>query len=99
MQQRDLDSAMTPNICCLDQEFDNGCQLLGGCRRKRASGEETLMQWKNKTAVILLLAFSSAVHGAELKPETAHAWEDYLARANARMMDRTRGNFLWVDES
>lgn len=57
------------------------------------------MDWKNKTAVILLLAFSSAVHGAELKPETAHAWEDYLARANARMMDRTRGNFLWVDES
>jgi hypothetical protein len=47
----------------------------------------------------MLLAFSSAVHGAELKPETAHAWEDYLARATARMIDRTRGNFLWVDES
>ena len=57
------------------------------------------MNWTSKSAVTLLLLFSGAVSGAELKPETAHAWEDYLALANARMADRTQCNFLWVDES
>ena len=57
------------------------------------------MNWTSNSAISLVLLFSGAVNGAELKPQTAHAWEDYLARANARMMGRTHCNFLWVDES
>jgi integrase len=53
----------------------------------------------NGTAIALALLFSGVLNGAELKPETAHAWADYLARADTRMMDRAHCNFLWVDES
>lgn len=57
------------------------------------------MNWTSKSMVSLLLLFSGGMQGAELKSETTHAWEDYLARADARMMDRTHCNFLWIDES
>lgn len=57
------------------------------------------MKWAIKSAVALAAMFSLAANGAELKAETASEWTDYLVRANARMIDRTQGNFLWVDES
>ena len=52
-----------------------------------------------KSAVVMAALFSFVAHGAELKAETASEWKDYLIRANARMMDRTQGDFLWVDDS
>lgn len=57
------------------------------------------MKWAFKSAVALAAMFSVAANGAELKAETASEWKDYLVRANARMMDRTQGDFLWVNES
>ena len=36
--------------------------------------------------------------GAELKTETQQAWNEYIQTANAQMLDRTSGVFLWVDE-
>ncbi|MBV8552781.1 MAG: hypothetical protein JOY54_15915 [Acidobacteriaceae bacterium] len=57
------------------------------------------MNWAIKSAVAFAAIFSVAANGAELKPETAHEWEDYLVQANARMMDRMQRNFLWADES
>ena len=57
------------------------------------------MNWTSTSAISLALLFSAAVNGAELKPETAQAWEGYLASVNARMIDRAHGSFLWVDES
>lgn len=47
----------------------------------------------------LALLFSGAVNGAELRAETAHAWGEYLTTANARMVGRTHGKFLWIEES
>ncbi len=38
-------------------------------------------------------------HGAELKKETLDAWDQYLVTANASMIQRAQGHFLWVDES
>jgi hypothetical protein len=60
---------------------------------------QTLLNWTSTSAISLALLFSGAVNGAELRPETAHAWGEYLATAIARMTDRTHGGFLWVDES
>ncbi|HYZ84501.1 MAG TPA: hypothetical protein VE621_08865 [Bryobacteraceae bacterium] len=58
------------------------------------------MYWPTKSSIALALLLSGAVSGAELNRETARAWEEYLARANARMMDRTHSHhFLWTDES
>ncbi len=48
-------------------------------------------------AFLLLAAWPS--HAAELKKETLDAWDRYLAAANAGMVERAHGNFLWVDES
>jgi hypothetical protein len=56
------------------------------------------MNW-TANSVMALAVLLSVASGAELKPETIHEWEDYLARADARMMDRMQRNFLWVDES
>lgn len=36
---------------------------------------------------------------AELKKETLDAWDRYLAGANASMLERAQGRFLWIDES
>jgi hypothetical protein len=56
------------------------------------------MNWTAKSAMVLAVLLSIA-NGAELKPETIHEWEDYLARADAHMMERMQRNFLRVDES
>jgi hypothetical protein len=52
-------------------------------------------------ALVLTVAllFPSTAWAAELKPETIAAWEQYLGSANASMVNRTKGNFLWIDES
>ena len=47
--------------------------------------------------LILLAALPS--RGAELKQVTLDAWNQYLIGANASMVERAHGNFLWVDES
>ncbi len=57
------------------------------------------MNWISTSAISLTLLFSGALRAAELRPATEHAWENYLAVADARMTDRTHGTFLWVDES
>jgi hypothetical protein len=48
-------------------------------------------------ALLLFAAFPS--RGAELKKETLDAWAQYLTTANAGMVERASGHFLWVDES
>jgi hypothetical protein len=48
-------------------------------------------------AAVILFAASS--RGAELRRETLDAWSQYLASANASMVGRAQGTFLWVDES
>jgi hypothetical protein len=48
-------------------------------------------------AVILFAALPS--RGADLRRETLDAWCQYLASANASMVERAQGNFLWADES
>ncbi|MBV9484068.1 MAG: hypothetical protein JO249_25455, partial [Acidobacteria bacterium] len=57
------------------------------------------MNWTFKNAMALTVVFSAAVSGAELKPQTAKEFHDYLSRAESSMMDRMQGSFLWVDES
>ncbi|MBV9085692.1 MAG: hypothetical protein JOZ62_23715 [Acidobacteriaceae bacterium] len=52
-----------------------------------------------KSAMALAVVFSAAVSGAELRPETAREWDEYLLRAHELMVDRIERNFLWVDES
>src|SRR5580692_4573278 len=49
-------------------------------------------------AAAVLLAASES-RGAELKRETLDAWSQYLAAANASMVERAQGHFLWMDES
>jgi hypothetical protein len=57
------------------------------------------------TAVILfvldVIALSSEVKAAKLKPETVAAWDDYLQTTNAKLQDRIRpgGSFLWTLEN
>lgn len=48
-------------------------------------------------AFLLFTAFPS--RGAELKKETLDAWDQFLVTANATMIERAQGHFLWVDES
>lgn len=52
-------------------------------------------------AMVLAVAllFPSTAWAAELKPDTLGAWEQYMVTANASMQNRTKGNFLWIDES
>lgn len=47
----------------------------------------------------LLLATAIAAGGAELKQATLEAWDRYVQAADARMEQRTKGHFLWADES
>jgi len=53
---------------------------------------------RSMVAVAVLLAASQS-QGAELKRETLDAWSQYLAAANASMVERAKGHFLWADES
>jgi hypothetical protein len=52
-------------------------------------------------ALLALLTLVSALHAAELKPETLSAWASYIQSADAAMQARLRpGNsFLWIDEA
>jgi hypothetical protein len=47
------------------------------------------------------LTLVSALHAAELKPETFTAWNRYVQSADAAMQARLRpgNNFLWIDEA
>jgi hypothetical protein len=53
--------------------------------------------WPGFATVVLALS----AQGAELKPETLKAWDQYIEESNARMQERIRegGKFLWIDES
>lgn len=57
------------------------------------------MNWISTSAIGLTLLVSGALSAAELRPETVRAWDNYLASAHARMANRARSDFLWVDES
>ncbi len=48
-------------------------------------------------ALVLFAAYPS--RGAELKQESLDAWDQYLAAAKASMQERSKGQFLWADES
>lgn len=54
--------------------------------------------WASTSVSILLL--SSWAHGADLKPETTEAWNDYFKEAKAAMQARLEPgvHFLWIDE-
>jgi hypothetical protein len=52
-----------------------------------------------KTLAALVLFAAVPSFAAELKRETLDAWDQYLAAANAGMLDRAKGHFLWTDES
>jgi hypothetical protein len=47
----------------------------------------------------LVLAAISPSRGAELKRGTLDAWDRYLTAADAGMLERAQGHFLWADES
>src|SRR5258708_12711623 len=51
--------------------------------------------------LLICLLLSAVANGAELKPETLKAWEDYLQTANSHMKERLHSgaHFLWLDES
>jgi hypothetical protein len=55
------------------------------------------MALPHRLAVGLLLL--AGAQGAELKQGTLDAWDRYLHAADARMEERTRGQFLWADET
>jgi len=50
-------------------------------------------------AALFLLVAAIPSFGAELKQQTLDAWEQYKASANATMVNRAHGGFLWTDES
>ena len=54
---------------------------------------------RHKFAAALLLFAVLPSRGAELKKETLDAWGEYLIAANASMVERSQGHFLWTDES
>jgi hypothetical protein len=45
------------------------------------------------------LLFPARASAADLKQETLDAWDRYLQQANARMLERAKGTFLWAAES
>jgi hypothetical protein len=57
------------------------------------------MSRSKNAAAALLLSAAFPSQGAELKQETIDAWDQYLAAANASMLERAQGRFLWADES
>jgi hypothetical protein len=84
----------------IDREFGQGRRCLLWLPKKiMRMRKGTQMNRTSKSAFTVVLLFSGVVNGAELKPETARAWGDYLAQANTRMMGRTHCHFLWADES
>ncbi|MGA3202532.1 MAG: hypothetical protein ABSF12_08555 [Bryobacteraceae bacterium] len=48
---------------------------------------------------VTLLFPAKASGAADLKQETLDAWDQYLHQQDARMLDRTKGTFLWAEES
>src|SRR5580693_7442578 len=58
-------------------------------------------RWRkmSRGSAVMCLVFASTAFGAELKQATLDAWERYLHAADARMEERTRGQFLWADET
>jgi hypothetical protein len=56
---------------------------------------------KNVTGFLIMLATLAPMHAAELKPETADAWDAYVASADAAMKSRLHSGapFLWIDEA
>jgi hypothetical protein len=52
-------------------------------------------------AIILffIMMFPAPASAADLKQETLDAWDQYIHTANAHLIDRTKGTFLWTDES
>jgi hypothetical protein len=54
---------------------------------------------RNSLFAVVLLFAGPLSRGAELKKETLDAWDQYLISANASMMQRAQGHFLWVDEA
>src|SRR3974390_2725124 len=53
-----------------------------------------------RLAVVLVMVLSVG-QAAELKPETAAAWDRYLRSLDAKMQERLRpdGRFLWLDDA
>jgi ABC-type transporter Mla MlaB component len=49
--------------------------------------------------VAVTLLFPARASEADLKQETLDAWDQYLQQANARMLERAKGTFLWAAES
>ncbi len=49
--------------------------------------------------VSVALLFPAKATAADLKQETLDAWDQYLHQENAQMLDRTKGTFLWAEES
>jgi len=54
----------------------------------------------NRRFWVLGVTIASALHAAQLKPETLNAWNQYVQSADAAMQTRLRpGNpFLWIDQ-
>ena len=48
---------------------------------------------------VTLLFPAKASGAADLKQETLDAWDQSLHQQDARMLDRTKGTFLWAEES
>jgi hypothetical protein len=46
-----------------------------------------------------MLIFPTRANAADLKQETLDAWDQYLHTANAHLVERAKGTFLWIDES
>lgn len=49
--------------------------------------------------VATTLLFPTKASAADLKPETLTGWNQYLQQASVRMVERSKGTFLWSDES
>ena len=75
------------NAACLI--FDCGTNVLA------------LTIMNTKSFLALVLAASAQASPVYLQPETVHAWEEYLGRADARMQARLNSgkSFLWMDEA
>jgi len=51
-----------------------------------------------RTPLFLMLAAASLLGAAELKPETAAAFDRYIQLTEAEMQARSPQNFLWIDQ-
>ncbi|MGA3185718.1 MAG: hypothetical protein ABSF22_01285 [Bryobacteraceae bacterium] len=62
----------------------------------------TAGSWRTVLAALVIgvtLLFPAKALAADLKPQTLDAWNHYLDQANARMLERSKGTFLWAGES